>query len=62
MWEATSGGKVLSDRPTGNESPLPQSLIHYRRVMLPSELERYRQVGRLASEAMTDVLTQAEPT
>ncbi|MBM0744214.1 M24 family metallopeptidase [Phormidium sp. CLA17] len=59
--DATSGGTVLSDRPTRHEFPLPQSLIHQRRVLLPSELERYRQVGRLASEAMTDVLTQAQP-
>jgi Xaa-Pro aminopeptidase len=29
---------------------------------LPSELERYRQVGQLASEAMTEVLNQAQPT
>lgn len=64
------GGKILSDTPRGsfddrstsNESPLPQSLMQQRRVMLPSELDRYRQVGRLASEAMTDVLTQAQPT
>lgn len=60
--EATSGGTVLSDRPTHPETPLPQSLIHHRRVMLPSELERYRQVGRLASEAITEVLLQAQPT
>lgn len=60
--EATGGGKVLSDRPVGNESALPQSLIYQRQILLPSELERYRQVGRLASEAMTEVLTQAQPT
>lgn len=60
--QATGGGKVLSDRPTASESALPASLIHARRVLLPSELERYRQVGRLASEAMTEVLTQAQPT
>ncbi len=62
--EATGGGQVLSDRPAGGsaESPLPASLIHRRRVMLPSELDRYRQVGRLASEAITEVLTRAQPT
>jgi Xaa-Pro aminopeptidase len=62
VGEATSGGKVLSDRPTHVETPLPQSLVHHRRVLLPSELERYRQVGQLASEAMTEVLNQAQPT
>lgn len=60
--DATSGGKVLSDRPTATEAPLPQSMIHQRQIMLPSELDRYRQVGRLASAAMTEVLTQAQPT
>lgn len=60
--EATGGGKVLSDRPTQTESSLPQSLIRHRRVMLPSEVERYRQVGQLASEAMTEVLSEAQPT
>ena len=29
---------------------------------MPSELERYRRVGRLASEAMTEVLSAAKPT
>lgn len=60
--DATNGGAILSDLPTSGEAPLPPALIHYRRVMLPSELERYRQVGRLASAAMTEVLTQAQPT
>ncbi|WOD40265.1 M24 family metallopeptidase [Nodosilinea sp. E11] len=61
--EATGGGQVLSDKPKqSSEAALPASLIHHRRVMLPSELDRYRQVGRLASEAMTEVLTRAQPT
>jgi Xaa-Pro aminopeptidase len=60
--EATENRTVLSDRPTSSESSLPQSLVYHRRVMLPSEVERYRQVGRLASEAMTEVLTQAQPS
>jgi Xaa-Pro aminopeptidase len=64
------GGKVLSDQPsnsfqdcsTHSEFSLPQSFINARQVMLPSELERYREVGRHASEAMTEVLSQAHPT
>jgi Xaa-Pro aminopeptidase len=60
--DATSDGKVLSDRPTSTEAALPRSLLHHRRILLPSELERYRHVGQLASEAMTEVLTQAQPT
>jgi Xaa-Pro aminopeptidase len=55
-------GKVLSDKPNGLlEVSLPQSLLQARRVLLPSEIDRYRQVGRLASEAMTEVLTHAQP-
>lgn len=67
--EATEDGNILSDRPAASfheqtssaEFPLPVSLIHHKRVMQPTELERYRQVGRLASEAMTEVLWQAQP-
>lgn len=54
-------GTVLSDRPSPSESALPLSLIQQKRVMLPSELDRYRQVGRLASEAMTEVLLNVQP-
>ncbi|MBE9229751.1 M24 family metallopeptidase [Phormidium sp. LEGE 05292] len=58
--EVTNGGKVLSDRPIPHvEKRLPASLQQHKRVMLPSELERYRQVGRKASEAMTEVLKAA---
>lgn len=61
--EVTNGGKILSDQPSEPlESPLPTSLIDQRRVLLPSEIDRYRQVGRLATKAMTEVLTQAQPT
>jgi len=60
--DATAGGRILSDRPTALESALPASLLRQKRVMLPGELERYRQVGHLASEAMTEALTQAQPT
>jgi Xaa-Pro aminopeptidase len=71
--EATQGGMILSDKPTGSTSdrsrsdrsseiPLPASLIDHKRIMLPVELERYREVGRLASEAMTEVLLQAQPS
>lgn len=59
--EATGEGKVLSDRPTLTEFSLPSSLVHHRRIMMPNELERYRRVGQLASEAMTEVLMQAQP-
>jgi Xaa-Pro aminopeptidase len=61
--DATAGGKVLSDRPIPDvEKLLPSSLQLHKRVMMSSELERYRQVGRKASEAMTEVLKAAKPT
>jgi len=60
--EVTEGGQILSDRPTGSEVALPASLLHQKRVLLPGELKRYRQVGQLASEAMTEALSKAQPT
>jgi Xaa-Pro aminopeptidase len=60
--DATAGGKVLSDRPILNvEKLVPPSLQTYKRVMMASELERYRQVGHKASTAMTEVLKAAKP-
>ncbi|MBD1805316.1 M24 family metallopeptidase [Microcoleus sp. FACHB-SPT15] len=61
--DVTNGGKVLSDRPIPHvEKRLPTSLQVHKQVMMSSELERYREVGRKASEAMTEVLTAAKPT
>lgn len=63
VGEVTNGQKVLSDRPIPHlEKRLPPSLQQYKRVMMSSEIERYRQVGRKASEAMTEVLKTAKPT
>jgi Xaa-Pro aminopeptidase len=61
--DATAGREVLSDRPTSDlEQPLPSSLQAHKRVLMSSELERYRQVGQKASAAMTEVLQAAKPT
>jgi len=68
--EVAGDGKILSDRvalPEGTrvalpEAALPPSLLHHKRVLLPSEIDRYRQIGRLASEAMTEALSQAQPS
>lgn len=60
--ESTNGGKVCSDRPTTTETALPDLLVNYKRVMMPGEIERYRQVGQKASAAMTEVLSNAKPT
>jgi Xaa-Pro aminopeptidase len=62
VQEATNGGKVLSDRPLPHvEKRLPASLQQHKRTLMSSELERYRQLGRKASEAMTEVLKAAKP-
>ena len=61
--EVTNEEKVISDRPIPHvEKRLPASLQQHKRVMMSSELERYREVGRKASEAMTEVLSKAHPT
>lgn len=61
--DVTGGGIAISDRPISNlEKPLPPSLQNHKRVMMSSELERYRQVGQKASQAMTEVLKAAKST
>jgi Xaa-Pro aminopeptidase len=61
--EVTNEGKIISDRPIPHvEKRLPASLQLQKQVMMSSELERYREVGRKASEAMTEVLKAAKPT
>ncbi|MEH2352856.1 M24 family metallopeptidase [Nostoc sp.] len=61
--DVIGGGIAISDRPISNlEKPLPPSLQNHKRVMMSSELERYRQVGQKASQAMTEVLKGAKPT
>jgi hypothetical protein len=59
--QVTQGGKIISDTPTLAEESLPNSLRDRKRILTPSEIDCYRQVGKLASEAMTEVLTQARP-
>ncbi|MEG4504542.1 M24 family metallopeptidase [Microcoleus sp. F6_B4] len=60
--EITGGGNVMSDRPNARETPIIASLQSRKQTMMSSELDRYRRVGRLASEAMTEVLSAAKPT
>ncbi len=58
--EAAAAKGILSDRPQGNELPLPAELMERKRQLLPSEIKRYRKVGRLASAAMTEVMQAAQ--
>ncbi len=60
--DAIADGKsVLSDRPQGSEQGLPTELIAQKRILMPSEINRYRKVGRLAAAAMTEVMLAAQP-
>ncbi|MEG3839848.1 M24 family metallopeptidase [Microcoleus sp. herbarium14] len=60
--QITGSGKVMSDRPNAAERAIAPSLKSCKQTMMSSELERYRRVGSLASEAMTEVLSAAKPT
>ncbi|WP_293143425.1 MULTISPECIES: M24 family metallopeptidase [unclassified Microcoleus] len=59
--EIAGGGNVMCDRPNAEERAIVPSLKSRKQTMMSSELERYRRVGRLASEAMTEVLSAAKP-
>jgi Xaa-Pro aminopeptidase len=59
--EVVVGGIIVSDRPAGNEQPLPADLVAAKRRLLPAEVARYRALGRDAAEAMTEVLQRARP-
>ena len=52
---------VASDRPAGEEAPLPRALVEQRWSLHPEELARYRGVGRDAAGAVGQVLRQARP-
>jgi len=58
---AAQGRAVLSDRPAGDEGPLPLALRQRKLVLGDAEQVRYRLLGREAAEAMTEVLHRARP-
>ena len=58
---AAGGGAILSDRPLNGEQALPAALRQRRLVLGAAERERYRVLGREASEAMSETLRQARP-
>jgi Xaa-Pro aminopeptidase len=58
---AAAGRPVLSDRPAGDEQPLPYRLRHRRMVLTTNEHERYRELGRDAAAAMSEVMRLARP-
>jgi hypothetical protein len=59
--ELAAGGAVLSDRPATGEQPLPADFIRQRYCLMESEIGRYREIGLLAAQAMTEVMSAARP-
>ena len=52
---------VLSDRPVAGQERLSHHLYQTRMILTSAEKERYREAGRLASDAVGEVLAQAKP-
>lgn len=61
VTSAAGGAVILSDRPGIAEALLPESLQQQRWILTAPEQERYRRVGRLAAEAMSEVMRAARP-
>jgi Xaa-Pro aminopeptidase len=61
VLEVAGGRAVLSDRPAGDEQPLPPALRQQRMVLCAPEQARYRGLGRAAAEAMSEALRAARP-
>jgi len=59
--DATRGLPVASDLPNPGEVGLPEDLVREKRRLYPSEITRYRQVGRGAAEALTETLSAVTP-
>ncbi|MFL5814982.1 MAG: M24 family metallopeptidase [Bdellovibrionia bacterium] len=59
--ELSGRALVASDRPVAHERALGNDLIRAKRRLLPEEIERFKQLGRDAAEAMTEALSLAQP-
>jgi len=59
--DLAAGGAVLSDRPAAGEQALPPDFIKQRYCLMDSEIARYREIGLLAAQAMTEVMSAARP-
>jgi Xaa-Pro aminopeptidase len=58
---AVREGRVASDLPSTGERGLPPDLIAEKRRLAPTEIARYRELGRAAADAMTETLSQVTP-
>ena len=59
--ELAGGGPVLSDRPAAGEALLSPAMLQHRYCLTDGEIARYREVGLLAAQAMTEVMQAARP-
>jgi hypothetical protein len=59
--DLADGARVLLDRPTAGQQKLPAQLLRRRYCLMDGEIERYREVGLLAAQAMTEVMGAARP-
>lgn len=60
--DVAGGARILSDKPGGKaEEFLPEACLVERMTLHLGEQARYREVGRLAAEAMSDVMYAARP-
>lgn len=58
---AGGSGVIACDRPKGSERALGQKFRGLRLKLFPSEIDRYRALGRDAAEAMRVAMSEAEP-
>lgn len=52
---------LWSDRPRAGEHALPPDIVAAKRRLMPEEVERYRELGKDAAEAMRETLASARP-
>jgi Xaa-Pro aminopeptidase len=61
VLDATGTSSVASDLPSAGEVDLPEALVIEKRRLRPTEIVRYRELGRAAAEAMTETLARVAP-
>jgi Xaa-Pro aminopeptidase len=59
--EAARSQPIASDRPVGSEVELPKEVVAAKRRLGPSEIARYREVGRASAIAMTETISRVTP-
>jgi Xaa-Pro aminopeptidase len=62
VQERAGSGAIASDRPVGDERPLPASFARGRWALVLEEQQRLRALGSDTAVTLTDALSAAEPT